>query len=57
MAYIRDAFGESNRYETMPGEYNPETWKEAADWFPHENNEDHQLYLQHLKQHVKSKIL
>lgn len=38
-------------YETMEGRYEPDTWKELADWAPAEGSREASLYLQSLKSH------
>ncbi|MBU1092511.1 WbuC family cupin fold metalloprotein [Patescibacteria group bacterium] len=39
-------------YETMHGIYDPATWKEFAEWAPHEDTSESSTYLNHLKQKV-----
>jgi cupin fold WbuC family metalloprotein len=36
-------------YETMEGKYEPDTWKEMADWAPLEGSPDAISYLEYLK--------
>ena len=42
-------------YETMMGKFDPETWKELADWAPGENTQASNSYLESLKQQAATK--
>jgi len=43
-------------YETMEGVYDPQTWKELADWAPSENSEKANNYFLHLMKNVTEHI-